>query len=156
MSVRKLPYREGDWFAIPLVGSGFAVGLIARSPRGGKVLFGYFFGPRKLSLPRLIDLAHYKCQDAILVAKFGDYSLFHGEWPVLGSLGKWLRNDWPMPSFSRVDEKKRAVKVAYSEEDPTKCLIEQPCPIEEAVDLPEDSMLGSHIVTRRLSKLLPS
>jgi len=40
-------YSEGDWFAVPLRGGGFAAGVIARAmPRKEGVLLGYFFGPR--------------------------------------------------------------------------------------------------------------
>jgi hypothetical protein len=151
----KLLFKEGDWFAVPLTDGGFAVGLVARSPKGGKVLFGYFFGPRRFELPKVEDLRGYSPSKALLVAIFGDYSLYRGEWPILGNLGNWKRDDWPMPLFSRVDEKGKAVKVKYSENDPTDCATEMPCSIEEAKDLPEDSMKGSHIVARHLSKLLP-
>ncbi len=150
----KLPFAEGDWFAVPLTGGGCAVGLVARSPKHGKVLFGYFFGPRIYELPKLEELKRYSPSNALLVGIFGDYSLYRGEWPVLGCLGAWERTDWPMPFFSRVDEKGKAVKVKYSDDDPSVCISEVPCSIDEAKSLPEDTMLGSHIVSGRLSKLL--
>lgn len=49
MARRKLNYKEGDWFAVPLGGAGYALGLVARVGRRG-VTFGYFFGPRRVTL----------------------------------------------------------------------------------------------------------
>jgi hypothetical protein len=90
-----------------------------------------------------------------MVAIFGDYSLYHGEWPILGAAEHWNRNDWPMPLFSRIDEKGKAVKVTYSENDPSECISEVSCSIDEARSLAEDSLMGSHIVAHRLSRQLP-
>jgi hypothetical protein len=55
-SMKKLTYREGDLFVLPLQDLGYAVGLVARSGPRGRVLFGYFFGPRYPEMPKLSEL----------------------------------------------------------------------------------------------------
>jgi hypothetical protein len=42
----KLPYSEGSVFVVPLRKGGCARGVIARASRRGRVILGYFFGPR--------------------------------------------------------------------------------------------------------------
>jgi site-specific DNA recombinase len=58
--MNKLPYEEGDWFAIPVKESGYATGLIARAANNGKILLGYFFGPLRKSPPSIKDVANLK------------------------------------------------------------------------------------------------
>lgn len=152
--LQRTQFQESDWFAIPLIGGGFAVGVIARAPKDGKVLFGYFFGLMQDEMPSLEAVSRFSPGKSILLTKFGDYSLYHGEWRVIGRQAGWNRSLWPMPCFSRIDEKGKAVKVQYSEDDPTICVRETPCSAKEAKKYPEDRMLGSHILVRRLSNLL--
>jgi hypothetical protein len=64
--------REGDWFAFPLGDAGYAVGLIARAPKRGDVLFGYFFGPLRSELPSAMDVESLTPSDAVLLLRFFD------------------------------------------------------------------------------------
>jgi hypothetical protein len=73
----KVQYREGDWFAVPLRGGGFGLGLIARANPGG-VLLGYFFGPLRSEVPKLEDVASLRPGDAVLVRKFGHLGIVGG------------------------------------------------------------------------------
>ena len=41
-----LCYKEGTWFAVPLLPNGFAVGRVARHAKKGLMILGYFFGPK--------------------------------------------------------------------------------------------------------------
>jgi len=151
----KLPYREGDWFGVPLRSRGYAVGVIARSGPSGKVLFGYFFGPRRETLPAIDELRGYAAEQAILVGQFGDLRLMNGSWPILGRLGEWERRDWPMPPMARVDVVSgKAWKVTYSEDDPNRAVHETACDPEEARQLPRDSLMGAGAVEIRLTNLL--
>src|SRR5213592_3499242 len=50
MAPRKLPYREGDVFAVPLQDGAYGIGVVARMDREGAVL-GYFFDRRYESVP---------------------------------------------------------------------------------------------------------
>lgn len=151
----RLPYAEGDWFAVPLENGGYAVGLVARSGRLGKVLFGYFFGPKREKLPTIDELRGYTAEHAILIGKFGDLGLFEGSWPILGQAGTWERKAWPLPPLARIDVVSgRARKVSYSEDDPSRALSETLCDPQEARQLPRDALMGAGAVEIRLTNLL--
>src|SRR5688500_15207999 len=92
-----LPYREGDWFAVPLRTGGYALGLAARSNRRGIVL-GYFVGPRSTQLPTVEQTQGLAAGNAVYVGMFGDLGLLHGEWPVIGQGTGFSRADWPLPN----------------------------------------------------------
>ena len=97
-----LPYREGDWIAVPLRdGTGFGVGRIARIAPGGGVLVGYFFAQRFAGRPNAERLGHLRAADAVLRCRFGDLGLLEGEWHVLGGADNWRRDEWPLPTFAR-------------------------------------------------------
>jgi hypothetical protein len=82
--VRRLPYGDGDWFAVPLrADAGFAVGVVARHDRRGGVI-GYFFQGRFSVVPLLGSLCSLEARDAVRVMRFGDLGLVKGQWPVLG------------------------------------------------------------------------
>jgi hypothetical protein len=150
----KQTYGEGDWFAVPLKSGGFAAGLIARASKRGRVLVAYFFGPRRKVAPTLPDLEKLSPSDAEFVLKFGDFSLHSGEWPILGHQSFWNRMDWPMPTFARVDDEGNCIRVQYSEEDPSQCIGEELCSIEESRHYSEDGLFGSHLLASRLDKCL--
>ena len=157
MGKKKLPYKEGDWFGVPLESGGYAVGLIARARRSGKALFGYFFGPKREQLPGMDDFRDLTLKDAILIGRFGDLGLYTGEWPIIGHSEPWNRNAWPMPVWVRVDEiSGKAWKVQYSEDDPSLIVQETPCDFKEACRFPKDRAMGSGAVEIRLTKLLAS
>src|SRR5687768_5375020 len=86
----RLPYKEGDWFAVPLRDGGWAVGRVARMPpppKRGIHLLGYFFGPRRDRVPALDDVADLAPEAAISIERFSDLGLVRGTWPVLGGAG---------------------------------------------------------------------
>jgi hypothetical protein len=154
----RLPYEEGDWFAVPLPGGGHAVGLVARSSRRGKILLGYFFGPRRSGLPEVSELLALQPGDAVLVDRFGDLSLTRREWPILGSAPEWERSRWPMPLFGDVDELiDIGWRVEYPNEDPAARSLRTRVPRAEASTLPEDRLMGAAAVAitldMRLAKL---
>ncbi len=112
--------REGDWFAVPLGEAGYAVGLIARAPKRGDVLFGYFFGPLRAELPAADDLHDLKPEDALLVSRFRDEAIESGAWPILGSTSAWQRDVWPLPELDNADHAELTgehVVRRYSEDD---------------------------------------
>jgi Immunity protein 26 len=96
---------EGAIFAVPLLDSGYALCVVARRRPGrgnGKVLFGYFFGPRKLGVPNKIAVAQLQPEDSIARICFGGLRIRLGEWPLIGSVDNFVRSDWQMPPFSRI------------------------------------------------------
>lgn len=151
----KLPYSEGSAFLVPLKNGGYARGVVARSAPKGRILLGYFFGPR-LELNTAGALTDLDPSKAILRIRFGDLGLINKEWPVIGSVPNWNRSEWPMPDFVRRDPlgKMKARLVRYSDDDPSCRKVE--CPIEDDSGLATDSLSGYGAVEVRLTKLLDS
>lgn len=98
---KKLPYKEGTAFSVPLREGGYGLGVVARMAPKGKLVLGYFFGPRK-ETPEF-DLGGLQASDAVLVGRFGDLHLFDGKWKTLGQVPHWDRARWPLPLFLKRD-----------------------------------------------------
>jgi hypothetical protein len=148
----KLPYRDGTWFAVPLRGSGFAVGIVARFDKKGRVL-GYFFGPRRQVVPRFQEVETLKADSAILVLRFADLGLIEGEWPIIGQAQSWNRLDWPLPVFIRREPPPRLRNwLVYYSDDLE--LIDETLEPSERPDLPPDSFSYSGAVEIKLTVLL--
>ncbi len=137
----KLPYSEGSAFFVPLPDGGSARGVVARMAPKGKILLGYFFGPR---LDQGADpaLEHLNAKDAILCVRFGDLGLIDGHWPILGNLPVWKRSEWPMPDFVRRDPLGRLKPklVKYADDDPGQPTSEHP--IDDDAELAAELDVG--------------
>ena len=94
----KSRYQEGDWFAVPLVSNGFALGVVARSkhPRRRSIALGYFFGPELQEIPTLTIAQTLAPGDAILVCRFANDVIRDGAWPIIGRLSSWDRAAWEL------------------------------------------------------------
>jgi len=151
--VKKLPYSEGSVFLVPLRSGGYARGVVARAGPNGKVLLGYFFGPRLASIDG-VGLDDLDPSKAILRVRFGDLGLVNGTWPVSGQVANWNRSEWPMPDFVRRDPlgrlKPRVVR--HSDDEPN--LIDAEYPIDDDSGLATDSMYGYGAVEIELTKRL--
>src|SRR5205809_5963188 len=99
-----LPYKEGALFAVPLATGKYAVGIVARTSRKGKIILAYFFGPARQTVPEKRELAGLCPQDSVRIARVGDLSLIDKTWPIIGQLEPWDRNRWPIPPFVRRDD----------------------------------------------------
>lgn len=151
-----LPYEEGTWFAVPLRSGGHGVGVVARATKKGKVLLGYFFGPRREAVPPLNETSSLRPEKAVRVLRFGDLSLVNKEWPIIGRSSTWDRRCWPIPSFVRSDELSgRAWKIDYADDDPNEVVSEKPI-TNGGADLERDAVLGAGAVELVLTKLLGS
>ena len=75
-------YSKGDWFAVPLRSGGYATGVVARIVTKG-ILLGYFFGPRRVSIPPVNELVQAAAKDAVLVQRFGDLGIIQHGWPII-------------------------------------------------------------------------
>lgn len=120
--MRKLPYCEGTWFAVPLVGGGFGVGIVARAAPKGKIMLAYFFGPKRSAPPTLAEVEGLKARDAVLRIMVGDLGLIRGEWPIVGQSSCWRRSEWPMPAFVLREGfgHGRRWLVCYADDDPSR------------------------------------
>jgi hypothetical protein len=151
----KLPYQEGDWFAVPLPSGGFASGIVARTTTRGRVLLGYFFGPRRPGPGTVDDLNDPSAERAILVARFGDMSLIRGEWPILGRSQDWERDEWPMPAFVNRDPLSgRAWRIEYADDDPNALINRTPIAVAETAGLEVDRVCGAGSIEMQLDQLL--
>src|SRR5258708_37088132 len=100
MARRKVRYRAGDWFAVPLRDTTWAAGRTARA--SGPILLSYFFGPRHETQPTLSDIEDLRTTDAAYITQCGDLGLFTGEWPLLGGHEQFDPASWPVPAFRHV------------------------------------------------------
>jgi hypothetical protein len=124
--MRKLPYSEGTWFAVPLKPFGFSAGVVARMKRNGKIILGYFFGPRYASVPTLSLIDSLRPQNAIARMIVGNLGLRKGEWPIIGRSESWNRSEWPMPIFIRRDILRPMAWLVYlSDDDPSVRMAEE-------------------------------
>ncbi len=98
-----IAFSEGQFFMLPVERGQYAVGLIARAPRRGGVLLGYFFGPRRISDPSAEWLDARLPKQAVLVCRFKDVPLFRGDWRLLTPLAGFDRRQWPVPAFHRFE-----------------------------------------------------
>ena len=155
MGAKRLPYREGSVFLVPLRPGGFGRGVVARCGPRGKVLLGYFFGPTVEE--ELVSLQGLRPENAILRIRFGDYASFRGQWKVIGEIAPWCRADWPIPEFLWSDARGVAPDevVVYTDADFDKGGIARQ---ERRETIPPglqgDGLYGSGIVKFRLSELL--
>jgi len=154
MARKKLPYKEGDWFAVPLEKHGYAIGLIARGTKGA-ILLGYFFGPPRRTIPSCEDIIDLKAEDAVLIRMFGDLGLLNGEWPIICASQKWNREEWPMPEFVRIGSiSGKASLIKYSEDDLRYEINARPCS-QDLVGLhPKDMIAGYGAIEIVLTNLL--
>jgi hypothetical protein len=148
------PYREGDWFAVPLRDGNYARGRLARASRSG-VLLGYFFGPALTELPQPADLQGISASRAILVGHFGHLGLMKRKWPVVFREDAWDPKEWRCNEFLRHEELTgRNFVVRYADDDPGKLLGESMVAPETTLNLPKDGMMGAGFVEAKLTRLL--
>ena len=149
---KRLPYHEGSAFRIPLTHGGFARGVVARMAPGGRILLGYFFGPRMFSADT--STSDLLPSQAILVGRFGDLHLVDGKWEIFGEIGGWNRTDWPIPEFIHHDSLCILPDkiVRYSDNDIVRGTREHRPVIPTG--LAEDGLMGAGVVEIKLSRLL--
>lgn len=152
---RKVNYKEGDCFSVPIVSGGYARGVVCRSGHGG-LLYGLFFPPicgtlSELSVDEQLvpDYAIYRCI-------CGDRAFRKNEWKVIGGVSNWSRAEWTLPRFLKWDEDdKKGWLAEYDEETLNiKAIIPITELTEDMHDYPKDSVLGYKLVEKRLSQLL--
>ena len=159
MRKKKSLYHEGDWFAVPLDGDDFAVGLVARNSRRGGVILGYFFGPRHSQLPIPETLTHLRTTDSLLVRHFSNIGLRDGSWPIIlrAEDYPWNRDLWPMPLFVQVDPIDPSIAYVreYEEDNFLDYIQETKVDSWEVLDYPSDGFSGHIAMIRKLSHMLP-
>jgi Immunity protein 26 len=149
--MKRLPYSEGSVFLVPLEGGGYARGVVARYAPKGKILLGYFFGPR-IEPDSDMHLDSLDAEDSVLRLLFGDLGLIKNEWPIIGNIPNWDPTKWPMIETIRRDAlgQLRPVLVRYADDDPSKVIAEEV--LENDRDLPTTGLAGYGFVEAVLSK----
>lgn len=146
-------YKEGDWFAVPLSGPGYGVGVIARAqPKYGGVLLGYFFGPGRVNVPSLGEVESLTPADAVLVRRFGHMKIRQGRWPIIGNRNEWSRTNWPMPVFIRRPSMGPAMLVTYADDDPNRMVSSAKTDNADSVSAVPEGLLGAALVATLLAK----
>jgi hypothetical protein len=147
-------YREGDWFVVPLRRGGQALGLVARRPKRGTVILGYFFGPARRRLPTPEELGNVRAEHVQLVCRLKDTPVHRGGWRVIGHHGHWRRKDWPMPAFFRREGLSgRGIRIEYDGDNLTTPAREVPASVPDST-LPEDIVLDEARVLETLMVIL--
>lgn len=159
MPKRVVPYTEGQWFAVPLHGGGYAIGVIVRGDYKTSGGLGYFFGPRMREVPGEQAVIDKQAADACLIAWFGDLALVEGRWPLIPSHRPFRREEWPVPRFGQ-PHATEPTKGWISEYDQNTSGFSLPVrrritSIEEARALPRDGVFMANAIENELSKLLP-
>lgn len=162
--------REGQFFLLPLgKGTGqYAVGLVARVPRRGGVLLGYFFGPRRREAPGREWLNALLPEQAAFVCRFKDTQLYRGEWRVLTVREDFDRRTWPVPAFHRFDGSATQVpgieavqdwRVEYGDENLITPIAERPASgadLKLGDDAVFDWTLLADEVGKRVGEMIPT
>ncbi|CAN7559747.1 Imm26 family immunity protein [Rhizobium sp. LjRoot254] len=153
----RVPYKEGDLFAVPLRSEGYGIGIVARAAKyGGTFIFGYFFDRAFPVVPSLAEVESLSVADAIYVTKFANHGLKSGEWPILGAAALFERAKWPMPQFFRKEilYGKAAWLVTYDEDRPGRFINEFRCDPSLAGQFPDDFIDFYGAVEIKLSMML--
>lgn len=146
--LQKLPYGEGDVFAVPLRDYGYALGVVARMDGKGLVL-GYFFGPKLELISAAPDLASLEAHNAVSVRLLGDLGLIDLRWPVIGHIPEWDRTKWPLPQFRRGDDG----VISYNETTLDEEREARATP-EFCSQLPQDGLAGAGSIEKLLTREL--
>jgi hypothetical protein len=88
----KRPYREGDWFAVPLGDGRCVAGIVTRGTR--KAIFGSFFGPARNAIPAIEGLGNLRPENALWSGRFSDRAIVEERWPVIGRRAGFVRAEW--------------------------------------------------------------
>jgi hypothetical protein len=159
MVKKRIKYSEGQWFAVPLRDDGYAIGIIVRGEYKTKGGLGYFFGPRYSNIPSGEETFAKNKENAILVGIFGDLGIITGEWPLIQNGKPFIREEWPVPLFKRIDSFNEdiALIVEYDEENiPGRPVRETITTTDSVLEFPDDGVYGSGSIEKTLTNLLKS
>lgn len=158
---REMPiHREGDWFAVPLQSGGYGVGVIARLGVLSDAL-GYFFGPRRDTVPRLHEVAALPPANAVWVAMFTTMGFDWKTWQRIGHDAHWQREAFAVPRFfgqeGDRDASGRLLHCAYAYDDTlsfVRPVSPQTIAEEEYERLPRNSIYYPAAAEAMLTRLL--
>jgi hypothetical protein len=156
--VKRIKYSEGQWFMVPLLDEGYALGIIVRGNYKTWGGLGYFWEPKYQDIPDESVIWHAEPSNALLIAWFSDIEIGEGKWPLMNSSRPFSRQYWPVPEFKRIDllHPTMGYKTTYSQDDTGKkqYIKEERMKIELLSDLFEDGSYGAEALRIKLTKIL--
>ena len=154
---KRIRFKEGQWFAVPLRDQGYALGVVVRG-NNRSVCLGYFFGPRYETLPGDEIVCEKRAEDAILVTRFGDLGIINGTWPLIFTTRHFSREEWPIPKFGMEIPFSggKAYIREYEFDDSDNWILVEETIVEakEIENLPKDGLMGGGSVEVKLTDLL--
>lgn len=142
-------------FAVPLERGGYGIGVVSRSKPRGRVILCHFFGPRLKERPLGGDDWNLDPVTAVLILRVGDLGLVQGDWPVVGRVANWSREQWKVPDFVRRESLRDVTwVVTYADTDPSEVAREVRT-FDECANLPEDGLSGYVAAELHLDQFLP-
>lgn len=154
MTQKRVRYKEGDVFLVPLLAGGFGIGVVARKGYRG-VTLGYFFGSNLGIRPE--NVPALDPEQAVLISRFGDLGLLRGQWVIAGKVPEWRPEEWPLPRFVGSGVGDNCTLFTYDEEDLVSIVSMESAPASEAIHYYLDSLLGYKalevVLTRRLDSM---
>lgn len=146
--------HEGQVFAVPILDSGFSLGVLARAASENLSL-AYFFGRIYDKIPNAEAAEGLSAPDALLIRQISNAGLKCGRWPEVGEVSPWIRTDWPVPRFCRSNLlRKTFVEVSYSDADGLTCIAERPISADECTQLHPDGSSGYEAMESRIVKAI--
>ena len=111
----KIKAKEGNIFAVPLIEAGYGIGLVARIEK--TIMLGYFFKRSLSTVSDELNVSDIKNWDIVLIARFSYLGIQNGNWPLIGTISEYNRNEWPIPIF-RMQEplSEKYFAVVYNED----------------------------------------
>jgi len=151
MKTKKIKFKEGDLFAVPLQQGGYVIGLAARDNKG--ITLGYFFNLVYASLPVEVKGDVISKDNVIFIGKFSAQGIEKGEWPLINTDFIFNRDEWPIPVFQMqhpLTEKYFAVIYDETLVNEKRYAITE----QEASKLFGDGLHGYGVIETKLSRLL--
>lgn len=149
-------YQEGDWFVVPLNGTGYALGLAARVSIRYNIIAGYFFPPRYNTMPLIENIRTLNAGSAILIGLVSHLGFRQGDWKIIHRPNKWYREEWPLPSFVSIDavDPSLAYRRQYNEDNLVHMVKEEKIALAEAKNYFSDGLYGYKAMEIYLNSLL--
>lgn len=153
---KRIRCPEGSCIAIPLVNGRFARVVVARVS-STRYLVSYCFAP---SFPNVPPLYLYEClepKDVLCAWKISSVGVADGDWPVLGILPRWRREDWPVPRFAFTDPLSGARYLrTYDDRDPSIQIAQERVPddyeFSEEADASRGHVIAARVLTKRIEE----
>jgi hypothetical protein len=101
MKTKKIKFKEGQVFAVPLRQGGYVLGILVREYI--KITLGYFFNKIYPTIPDKVDKSEISIDKIALIALFSSMGIEDGYWPLVETNLLFKKGDWPIPLMKMQD-----------------------------------------------------